>query len=109
VSSWLQRLAEEEPDAAAAASLAEPPEDAFVPLGAETWWKAWCELREERWYGALGGCGRLKWTAIDQFARRYDIHGSDFESMCEVLRTLDGVFMKWAEEQAKRRAAQQKN
>ena len=100
---WLQRLADEEPDAASLVAVDPPPEDAFIPPGAELWWAAWHALSEERWYGDYGGCGRVRWTAIDQYARRYGLTGSSFEQLCDVIQAMDAVYVAWFSERMKQR------
>ena len=98
-------------DPAAAADMAklfagreeeiERPEDAQWPLWAGYIHAAWNELRDDRFCGAMGGMGRIYFTAIENYAERYDIAGSAFDDFLMFVRVLDDEYMRHADEKQK--------
>lgn len=117
---FLADLAEEEPDAAHLAAQSLLPEDAFVPPGTEFAWSAFWRLHDDRPHvitgsviaAGMGGAtiieprpGRIPFSAIDRYARRFGIAGSAFDLMLALLDKLDSEFMAWEGEVARARAA----
>ncbi len=101
----------EEPDAAALFAGKEEeierPDDARWPRWANHIHVAWVDLRDDRHYGAMGGLGGIYFTAIDRYARRFNISGSAFDNFLMFLRVLDEEYIRYVNE--KQKAEQNKN
>ena len=65
-------ISEEETDAAHFADL-ERPDDAQWPIWSRSYREAWAALRDDRFYGAMGGMGRIYYTALSAYARDHNI------------------------------------
>ncbi len=98
---WLRDLAEEEPAAAHLAGYSSRPDDAFVPEWAATHWQAWHTLRFDRQYGAFGGQTPIAFVALDAYARRYLIEGTEFEVFISILTEMDDEYLQHAARVAK--------
>ncbi|MBS7532129.1 hypothetical protein KHC28_00420 [Ancylobacter sonchi] len=58
-------------------------------------WSAFFALQHDRPLG-FGVVGRIPFTAIDLYARRYDLAGSDaFERFHLLICSMDAVFVAW--------------
>jgi hypothetical protein len=55
---------------------------------------AWSELRDDRHVGAMGGMGRIYFSAIDKYADRFQITGTDFDAFVIFLRAIDDEYMR---------------
>ena len=55
--------------------------------------------------GDMGGMGRIYWRAINQYAVRDDIEGSDFDDFVTFIRALDDEFLSFVGEKRKTDAA----
>ena len=63
-------------------------------------WSAWWELHSDRQM-TMGGPLRIPFTSIDRYADRYGIAGVDsFDAFRELIRAMDGAYLKWAEERS---------
>lgn len=98
-------MLEEEPDAAAAFGTRvediQRSEDEEWPPWSDYIRNAWGELRDDRHIGAMGGMGRIYFSAIHQYAVRSEISGSDFDDFLMFLRALDDEFMRHVAEKQK--------
>lgn len=101
----MQELIDEEPDAAALFAGREKdierPDDAQWPVWSGYVQHAWQELRDDRFYGAMGGMGRIYFAAINDYALRYEIVGSAFEDFKTFLRALDDEYIAHVSEKQK--------
>ena len=98
------------------AQLPEKPDDAFVPTGAEFAWAAFWRLHADRPYLVTGfavamgatviepRAGRIPFSAIDRYARRYGVEGSAFDTFAAIVSAVDNEFMAIEAERAKERA-----
>jgi hypothetical protein len=96
---------EEEADAAAAFKGREDeiarPDEAQWPAWSGYLQRAWETLRDDRHYGAMGGLGRIYFTAIERYAARYGIAGSDFDDLLLFLHALDDEYIACMNEKTK--------
>jgi hypothetical protein len=88
-----------------------------VPPGTEFAWEAFCALSGDRvWLMAgfavpMGATiieprpGPIPFSAIDRYARRYDISGSAFDLLVRLVALIDLEYRAIDAEQAKERAA----
>lgn len=83
------------------------PDDSQWPVWSGYVQAAWHELRDDRFYGAMGGMGRIYFAAIDIYAARYNIDGSAFDDFVTFIRALDDEYI--AHETKKQKAEQAKN
>jgi len=90
---FLRELAEEEPDAAPFAADAVRPDDAQWPEWAGVYRGAWEALRDDRHYGAMGGLGRIYYSAIDRYAERHGIAGSAFDDFLTLVHAMDEEYV----------------
>lgn len=65
------------------------------------YWNAWCEIRDDRFYGAFGGIGQVSFLAIDAWARRADIAGDDFATFKRLIHEMDAEYVSIFREQNK--------
>lgn len=86
---------EEEADAAALLKPEEieRPEEAQWPMWSAPVQSAWDALRDDRNDGE-GGLGRIYFTAIDHYAARFNITGSDFDDLLLFVRVLDDEYIR---------------
>lgn len=84
------------------------PEDAQWPVWAGYVRAAWHELRDDRFYGAMGGMGRIYFAAMDTYAQRYEIAGSDFDNFVTFMRALDDEYIAHMNEKQKTEQAKNK-
>lgn len=108
----MRELIEEEADAAVVfagrdAEL-ERPDDAAWPTWSGYVQAAFHELRDDRFYGAMGGLGRIYFASISDYADRYGIAGSDFDDLVTLLRAVDDEYVAFQNEQAKAEADKHK-
>jgi hypothetical protein len=91
-------LAEEEADATAFADQIEADADVELTEWALPYWAAWHSLATERPFGAMGGAGRIPWSAIDRYA---DKSGFETDHLSRMLWAMDVVFLEWLAEKQK--------
>lgn len=66
---------------------------------------AFSELDTDRQFGALGGAGRIPWSAIDRYAARHEIDDpDDFDRLRRMIRAQDRAYLDHMAEEAKARA-----
>lgn len=94
---FLLELADEEADATQFSDR-ERPEDAVWPEWSGTVRSAWNILRDDRFYGAMGGVSGIYYSAISQFARDHDIPIWPFALF---VMALDNEFVAISNEKAK--------
>lgn len=74
-----------------------------MPDWAHWIWQAWRDLDADRESipVGMGGAmmGRIHWTAVDRWARRYGVQAGDFEFLAMALRLMDALMI---EQQRKR-------
>jgi hypothetical protein len=96
---------EDEPDAAAALAAAAPEyqrtEEEEWPAWSDYMRTAWSALRDDRHVGAMGGMGRIYWTAIHAYAERQGLSGSAFDDFETFIRAMDDEFMRHISEKQK--------
>jgi hypothetical protein len=59
-------------------------------------------LRDDRFFGAMGGAGRIYYTALSRYA---EDHGIPLYPFLHYMRAIDGEFVTWAAEQAANKTA----
>jgi hypothetical protein len=92
----LAELAEEESDASHYANI-ERSEDTEWPAWSRTHREAWAALRDERFYGAMGGMGRIYYTSLSQYARD---HGIPLYPFATFVMAIDDEFVAIQNEKA---------
>lgn len=60
--------------------------------GLEFYWKAFTELTADRNIGM--GEGPIPWTAMNQWAIRYNIRGDEFDRFISIIREVDTAYME---------------
>lgn len=65
----------------------------------EFYWQAWHQLRDDRQFGAFGGCSGIFYSAISRYARDYGIDGSEFPIFVTLIRAMDVEYLDWIAEQ----------
>lgn len=87
-----------------------------MPPGAEFAWAAFWRLNADRPYLVTGfavpmgatiiepRAGRIPFSAIDGYAKRYGIEGADFDVMLSLVEACDTEYLAVQAEQAKERA-----
>jgi hypothetical protein len=73
------------------------PEDAQWPVWSGTVRNAWHVLREDRFYGAMGGIGSIYYSALSQFARDHEIPMWPF---ARFVMAMDSEFVAVSNEKA---------
>jgi hypothetical protein len=63
---------------------------------------AWHVLRDDRYYGAMGGMGRIYYTALSRYASDHDI---ELEPFVTFMHAMDNVYLEYESEKAKQEAA----
>jgi len=76
-----------------------PPEE--IMPGLETYWTAWHILRDDRHFGAMGGCSGIYYSAMSQYARDHEIRGAEFQIFLILVRAMDAEYMVWISEKQK--------
>jgi hypothetical protein len=67
--------------------------------GLEFYWRAFWELSTDRDIGMAEG--PIPWTAMNQYAARYDVQGDEFDRFVLLIKAMDSVYIE-------RRSAQHK-
>lgn len=60
--------------------------------------RAWQVLHDDRFFGAMGGMGRIYYTAISQYARDNNI---ELEPFVTFIHAMDDVYIAYASEKQK--------
>lgn len=60
--------------------------------------RAWQVLHDDRFFGAMGGMGRIYYTAISQYARDHNI---ELEPFVTFIHAMDDVYIAYASEKQK--------
>lgn len=71
----------------------ERPADAEWPVWAGHLYAAWQLLRDDRFYGAMGGLGRIYYSAISAYAADHHICGSDLHDFVTFLAAMDDEYV----------------
>lgn len=79
----------------------ERPADAEWPAWAGYLYAAWLTLRDDRFYGAMGGLGRIYYTAISAYAADHGIAGSGFHDFVTFITAMDDEYVAYSNELAK--------
>jgi hypothetical protein len=70
------------------------------PEWADWLWRAWADLDGERpmIQAGMGGAvpGRIPWSALDRWARRYGVTGFDFDLLTRAVSVMDTVLLSHA-------------
>jgi hypothetical protein len=67
------------------------------------YWRAWHALRHDRTYGAFGDEYPITFAAMDCWGRRYDVTGSAFEILIQLIAEMDAEYLEWFAEKARER------
>lgn len=68
--------------------------------GLEFYWRAFTDLSADRDIGMAEG--HIPWTAMNQWALRYDIWGYEFERLVLILKKVDTAYMEKRHSQHKK-------
>lgn len=105
-------MIDEEADAAAhfkgREQDAERPADARWPEWSGYLQVAWHVLRDDRFYGAMGGAARIYYAALDRYAARHRIEGQAFDEFQTLIFAMDAEYLDHLAEQAKQTEAKTK-
>lgn len=67
----------------------------------DLYFRAFDMLMFDRFFGALGGQGRISYMAISRYADDHGIDGDDRHMFMRLMDVLDGVYLKLESERAK--------
>jgi hypothetical protein len=70
---------------------------------------AWDELKDDRFIGAMGGMGRIYYTAIDAYGRRNAYAGDNFQQLTRFLRVLDDEYLRFVLDRQEQQRQRRKN
>lgn len=98
---FLLELAEEEEDAQPFADAIYRPEDTEWPEWSGSYRRAWNILRDDRFYGAMGGMGRIYYAALATYAKKNDIDGDEFELFIQLVWAMDEEYILICDEKSK--------
>lgn len=101
-------MIDEDAEAARLLHVEPVPEDAEPPAWSGVYFDAWHALRDDRFYGAMGGLGRIYYTAISRYAADHGITGESFGTFVRLLSVMDDEYLiimaeRRADEEAKRK------
>ena len=86
---WLAEVARE--DGEAPPALVEKPS---IPVHLQFAWGAFWALSNDRQIG-FGVIGPISFSAIDRYARRYGVTGTDeFDRLATLVRAMDGAWLE---------------
>lgn len=71
-------------------------------------WEAWHRLQYDRQYGAMGGESPISFVAIDRFAARHGIEGTEFDILEALMREMDDEYLAHLDERRKADEAERK-
>lgn len=71
-------------------------------------WEAWHRLQYDRQYGAMGGESPISFVAIDRFAARHGIEGTEFAILEALVRAMDDEYLAYLDERRKAEEAERK-
>lgn len=77
------------------------PAEAEWPAWSGSIYRAWQALRDDRHYGAMGGLGRIYFTAKDRYAERYGIEGDEFDDFLMFIDAMDEEYVAVSNEKQK--------
>jgi hypothetical protein len=60
--------------------------------------RAWQALKDDRFYGSMGGMSRIYYTAISRYA---EDHGIELQPFFTFITAMDDVYLAYAFEKAK--------
>jgi hypothetical protein len=90
--SFLERVALTDPGAAEELKRVAMPPEAELPDGAEYLYEAFWQLSTDRYQSGFG-VHPIPFTAIDTYARRYEIEGEEFDLLLHSVRSIDEEFI----------------
>jgi hypothetical protein len=99
-SDWLAALAAENPDEAAFIEIKTAPEEARAEPWHGLYFRAWEDLRFDRFYGAFGGEGPISYVAMSRFAADHGIRGEEFAQFRRFLQAIDAEWIAFTAEKA---------
>lgn len=70
-----------------------------IEPGLEPYWVGWHILRDDRHFGAMGGCSTIFYSAISRYAEDHGIDGTEFDIFLTLLRAMDAEYLLWMSEQ----------
>jgi hypothetical protein len=80
--------------------IGRPPEAELKP-GLEMYWIAWNTLRGDRFFGAMGGVGRIYFTAIAAYADAVKLPPDELESFTRLIFDMDDVYVEFVTKKQK--------
>lgn len=75
--------------------------------GLEFYLEAYLDLCSDKQFGF--GEGPVPWSAIDTYAKRYDIEGDDFDRLVNVIRAADAQILEAKQKKSKRELKTKQN
>jgi hypothetical protein len=76
----------------------ERPPEAKWPDWSGPYRDAFEALTDDRFFGAMGGIGRIYYTAIDCYAVRLGLSDYEFDRFRVLVRALDDEYVAWVRE-----------
>ncbi|NTJ83371.1 hypothetical protein G6M50_36920 [Agrobacterium rhizogenes] len=77
-----------------------PPEEARSEAWHGLYFRAWEDLRFDRFYGAMGGETPISYLAISRFAEDHGIRAEEFAQFKHFLQAIDAEWIKYVSEKA---------
>ncbi|NTJ46515.1 hypothetical protein G6K93_05740 [Agrobacterium rhizogenes] len=97
---WLADLAAENPDEATFIQVKAAPEEARAEAWHGLYFRAWEDLRFDRFYGAMGGEAPISYVAMSRFAEDHGIRGEEFAQFRRFLQAIDAEWIAFTAENA---------
>ncbi|MGY5812003.1 hypothetical protein ACXHXG_30425 [Rhizobium sp. LEGMi198b] len=76
------------------------PEEARSEAWHGLYFRAWEDLRFDRFYGALGGEAPISYLAISRYAEDHGLRDEEFAQFKRFLQAIDAEWIKYASENA---------
>ena len=93
-------LSAENPEAAAFIQVKAAPDEAKSEPWHGLYFRAWEDLRFDRFYGAMGGEAPISYVAMSRFAEDHKIRGEEFSQFRTFLQAIDAEWIKFVAEKA---------
>lgn len=104
----MAEIAEEYPEENWGRPKAEEEDDFEPRIWHDLYFQAFDALQFDRFYGAFGGEGPVHYTALSQYARDHGIAGMDRQFFMIFMNAIDGEWLRYQREEAKKREDREK-
>ena len=75
-----------------------------LPEWTNIYWKAWHDLQNDRFIGAMGGQGPIFYQAISQWARDHGMDGEEIDILKKIVMMMDEVYLEIQSKRSKEEA-----